>query len=51
MEKADNCKYIEDLNNTVNKSDLVTYIPELNKTKQYIVFKPTWNMKNACVVH
>lgn len=34
-----NCEDIGDLNNTMNKFDLVTYFPELNKRKMYILFK------------
>lgn len=34
-----NCEAKEDLNNTM-KFDLVTYFPELNKRKKYILFKP-----------
>lgn len=36
---------IEDLNHTVYKFDLVTYIPELNNNKKYILFELTWNVK------
>lgn len=32
--QAKNCEAIEDLNNTMNKFDLVTYFPELNKRKK-----------------
>lgn len=38
IEQADDYKYVEDLNNTVNKSDLVTYIPELTKQNKNTLF-------------
>lgn len=40
---------IEDLNHTVYKFDLVTYIPELNNNKKYILFELTWNVKKKKV--